>query len=394
MEVRILAATQIYDDPIHNKKLKDVFEKLSGYSAGVCYLSGTIDTVLAEEERKTLARIKRTLESKHHSVFDHSSITLYLGGIPKAFAMLLNNERFMTTSEKSARYTNMKLEGRQAELYDKWKAIVRERIDEVYRDSVPFLADKKDKLAQENARYFSGVFNPNTSMVHTLSFRQLNYICSWIHNTMAEEKPPLFYKLMFPVMKEFCDKIEDMGLIEPLLTDGKGWGLSLIDDKKVPDVFSPGVFCTTYLSSLAALAQKHRSRTEEYSMSIPEDFSCYIPPIIKSSPNSDLKEEWVEDMISVEKIFPQGMNVSITERGSPKNLIKKADERICTYAQLETSEQTRRTLREYVEKMTPVDQELTDTLNRYIKGCRATAGKFECKNPCMWKEGREGARLI
>lgn len=392
MEVRILGATQFWEDTTVFNNIKEKFEKLAGYSAGVCYMSDSIDAILAETEKRTLARIKRTLESNHHSVYDHPAITFYLGGIPKAFAMLLNNERFMVTSEKSARYTQMKLDGKEVELYYKWKEIVRTQIDKVYGDSVPFLADKKDKLAQENARYFTGVFNPNTSMVHTVTFRQLNYLYSWMQNLMATEKPNLFYKMMFPAMKDFCSKIEEYDLVEPLLVDGKGWKLSLIKDEKYPDTFTPGVYCTTYLGTLAQLAQAHRHRTIDYSMSIPKDFSAYIPPIIAS--NSELVEDWMKDIKSVREVFPQGMNVSITERGMPEDLIRKADERICSYTQLEISEQTRKTLKTYVQEIESVDKEQADIMNRYVKGARCTAGSYKCNKPCGWSEGIKGIRMI
>ena len=77
----------------------------SGKAAGICYMPDTLDVLFSEDTEKTLKRAKRTLISGHHSVFDHPIYHLALEDIPKILAMILNNEKMYTTSEKSARYT-------------------------------------------------------------------------------------------------------------------------------------------------------------------------------------------------------------------------------------------------------------------------------------------------
>ena len=98
MEINILAATSPY-----RLNVKNEFNKLSGEFAGICYMSGTLQEIIAQPLEKKLARAQKAKENGHHSIFDHECITLYLKDVPKLFAMLLNNEKVYATSEKSAR---------------------------------------------------------------------------------------------------------------------------------------------------------------------------------------------------------------------------------------------------------------------------------------------------
>ena len=73
-------------------------------------MPSTFDEIL-NEKLKLQKRIRETQVNGHHSVYDHSYIMLYLDQVPKLLAMLINNERMYTTSEKSARYTKMEMKG-------------------------------------------------------------------------------------------------------------------------------------------------------------------------------------------------------------------------------------------------------------------------------------------
>ena len=111
MKVSVIANTSC--DEINDKEL---FTKLGGKLAGICYMPSNFEALDHEDAQKTLKRANTTKSSGHHSVFEHSYITLYLEDVPKLFAMLLNNERAYTTSEKSARYTKMSVSGGEKEL--------------------------------------------------------------------------------------------------------------------------------------------------------------------------------------------------------------------------------------------------------------------------------------
>ena len=115
---------------------KDEAIKLSGKIAGVCYDKEGFSHLENEPEEKTLRRVNRTLNNGHHSVYDHISISLNLQNIPKILAMVLNNESQYTTSEKSARYTEIErkddsiITEEEARLYNKWICLFKAKIKE------------------------------------------------------------------------------------------------------------------------------------------------------------------------------------------------------------------------------------------------------------------------
>ena len=113
--------TKIFCLSCNNFENKVKFDKFSGKVAGICYMPGTFDDLLLESEEKTIKRANLTKNSGHHSVFDHEYISLYINQIPKLLAMILNNEKMYTTSEKSARYTIMtNCSSVEKKLYNKW----------------------------------------------------------------------------------------------------------------------------------------------------------------------------------------------------------------------------------------------------------------------------------
>ena len=174
MKVSILAST----NPGY-KLTKDEALKFGGKSAGICYMPDDIEALFSEPEKKTIRRANMTLNSGHHSVFDHTSYNLALEGIPKILAMILNNEGMYTTSEKSARYTKMQPSEQEKNVYEKWIEIYKKEISKVY----PQIDEKKvKKLAQESARYLISIFTPATTMEYTVSLRQLNYIAHWFED--------------------------------------------------------------------------------------------------------------------------------------------------------------------------------------------------------------------
>ena len=178
--------------------------RLGGMLAGICYMPNDFASLQSEEMLKTMKRANGTMKSGHHSVFEHYYLTLYLENIPKLFAMLLNNEKVYTTSEKSARYTKMALKGIEKELYDKWCEKLEFLIKQKYGNQSYFDEKRIHKLAMENARYFTSVMTP-TSMAYTVSFRQLNYLCGWLKEFEHSTNP--IYKLLASTASEFVEII-------------------------------------------------------------------------------------------------------------------------------------------------------------------------------------------
>lgn len=382
MEIKILAATAPYKD---GENKKEFFNKLSGEVAGICYMPSTIDTILNQPLEKKLKRAQTTKESGHHSVFDHEYVTLYLEDVPKMFAMLLNNEKVYTTSEKSARYTKMILEGNELNLFEKWVGIFEKLIIQKYGNQPYFAGNRVQKLAQENARYFTSVFTP-TSLAYTVSYRQLNYIYCWLKN--IDKNSNEYLEALKPTAKAFCEKIEKEGLVDEKLAEfGEQRDFSLFAKKDRVEYFGD-VYSTSYEGSFASLAQAQRHRTLNYEFRNLKEKNYYVPKIIENSP---LKEMWLEDMRKVDAITPQGQLVQIYERGTPESFILKVRERLCTCAQLEIANQTKNTLEKYIEKT--ADGEIKSMLEKYNNGARCTSG-YKCKNPCGFKEGIDLSREI
>lgn len=384
------------------------FDLSGGHSAGICYMKHDFDTILQEDETKTDRRIAQTKNGGHHSVYDHSVINFYFEGIPKGLAMVINNEKMYTTSEKSARYTEMVLTEQEQVLYDKWLKIYEGKIRETYGAKYPqvFNDRKITKLAQENARYLTSILTP-TSMKYTVSYRQLNYIYGFLKDELKNENPNAFMRLIRPAMAEFCEELEKTSYIDKDLKENKNRRLSLITGDAVEEYFGD-VYATTYKGSYAQYAQAQRHRTISYSLAELKEPEFYIPPIIRT--DEKLAKEWESDCKSLATSIPQGMLVEITEMGTLDNFILKLNERMCSSAQLEINQQSADSLNKYLQALKErkamyesksgtdakniesVDRKISK-LENYTKGSRCLAG-FECKEPCGFAEGIKGERLI
>ena len=110
-----------------------------------------------------------------------------------------------------------------------------------------------------------------------------------------------------------------------------------------------------------------------------------MPPIIRGT---ELEEEWLKDISSLEEYYPQGMLLKINERGTLENFVLKCTERLCGAAQLEIMEQTKDTMDKYLEA-TKNDEVIHNYLLPYSKGARCTFPGFKCNMPCVF--GGKGA---
>lgn len=381
MKIEVAASTKV--GYVVEKEELDLF---GGSSAGVCYMPHDFETLKNEPVERTSRRSNGTKVSGHHSVFGHSRITFDLENVPKLFAMLLNNEKVFDTSEKSARYTNMELEGVEKYLYDKWLDKFVKLITEKYGKYSYFDDRRIKKLAMENARYFTSVMTP-TSMRYTVSYQQLNYMCGWMKE--FEHSDNQIYKMLAPTASDFVQRMEDFGYLDKdLMNDGKNREFSLIGKRIRKEQFGE-CYSVNYMGSFAMLAQAQRHRTLHYEMMLDEDPEYFIPLILLD--NGYLVHEWLDDMEKVEHLVPQGQLVIINERGDYENLILKAKERLCTAAQLEVMRNTKHTIERMI-KNTDNDFVRKD-LEKINTGARCTSG-FQCSTPCAFKEGIDLSRLI
>ena len=373
MEIQIIGSSK------PNYKLpKEEALDFSGKAAGICYMPDTIETLFHEPKDKTEKRIHRTLTSGHHSVFDHPTYNLVLEDIPKILAMILNNEGMYTTSEKSARYTKMKLSNEEEKLYEKWIDLYCKEIAKEY----PNIQEKQVmKLAQENARYLISIFTPSTTMEYTVSLRQINYILHWFDDFVKNAEDTPFNSRLKPYLKEFIEKLDYLW-VEELNTNVKERTISLFDTRKTRKEEFGENYCTTYEGTFAEFAQAQRHRTLDYSITLLENPKIYIPLIIRNK--ESLTKEWIKDMESTAQNFPQGLIVRINERGTVENFILKCKERLCGAAQLEIMLQTKETLDKYLKYTEKTNKEVYEYLANYQEGVRCKFKGWKCTTPCIW----------
>lgn len=363
---------------------KERFDEMSGTFAGICYMPDDYATLASEPIEKTLRRANMTKANRHHSVFEHEYITLCLENIPKIFAMILNNEKIYTTSEKSARYTKMQPTPLEKELYFKWINIFKSLIQERYPNEKFIDNRRAEKLAMENARYLLSIYTP-TTMAYTTSYRQLNYLYNWLR---TDDENPILQGLK-PYTEDFCAKLEEMNLIDDdLQKGGRGRKLSLFGERDRQEYFGD-VYSTNYEGSFAQLAQAQRHRTLSYEMRPLSEDKFFIPKILNKDPS--LVAEWLDDMQKVKDLTPQGKLIKINERGTVENFILKMNERLCSCAQLEINDQTRLTLSKYIFQTQ--DEGIKDMLEPFTRGARCLAG-YHCSQPCGFKDGIEMPRDI
>lgn len=393
LKVEVIASTKF-----EHVITKEDADRLCGLMAGVCYLPDDIETLLNEPEERTQNRLKQIKTSGHTSPFEHVMITFNLTRIPKIIAMYLNNEKQYTTSEKSARYRQMKPSKEEKDLYEKWLGIFKNEITKTCKDKCPqyFTDSKIEKLAQENARYLTSVFTP-TTMVYTVPYRQLNILYSLFkkESRFLENKTDTFSKKLKVSIDELLEQFDKTGYIDETLFDKKNRSLSLIDyqiDRPIVKQYGD-VYKVAYLGTFAQLAQAHRHRTLHYSMRLPEKQNFFVPPIIKSK--DDLVKLWLDDMNSVAENFPQGMLVEIVEQGDLKDLILKAKERKCTFAQLEIDNQTTATINEIFDELVKTNHPAAEEIKPYtVTSSRCTFPDYTCLSSCGYPDGIKGERII
>ena len=385
-KIRIDILPNLYLNEDGTFNTKEVLN-LSGKIAGVCYDKEGFNHLINEPQEKTDRRIFMTLNNGHHSVYDHTYINFNIQNIPKILAMVLNNEKQYTTSEKSARYTkitpgeNSVITKEEVDLYNKWLELFESKITKEYGNILSSLKIKK--LAQENARYLVTVFMP-TQMIYTTSLRQINYMASWIASYIEDNKNNLNYfeSKLSKAMGEFLKELERLNVLVPeLMSNEKHRKLSLFGSnlEQISELFS-NVYETTYMGSFASLAQAQRHRTLDYQMEMLDKKEYYVPPILEN--DSYLKDEWLEDINKVGWVIPQGELILISEMGKYEDFILKCKERLCSAAQVEIMHQTRDTLARYKKYLEDHNNALASDIIKYSHGPRCTFPDYACPSDC------------
>jgi len=283
----------------------------------------------------------------------------------------------------------MEISDEERVIFDKWFNIIKEKIGVIYPE---IDCVKANKLAQENARYFTSIFTP-AKMLYSVSFRQLNYIMHWFKEFIAKENDSDFNKKIKTFMHEFNDQLKGL-YIEGLNPKVKFRRMSLFSERSDFKQEFGENYSINYKISFAGLAQGHRHRSINYEIFNMqkivdlENVDFFIPPIVK-----DLKEDWVKDMRSLVKNYPQGILVDVHEYGNYLDFLSKAGERICGHAQLEIMNNTIDTLKEYSNSVSN-DSYIYSVLSDYVLKAKCCFPGGSCSSKCLF--GSIGAikRLI
>lgn len=371
MEIKIEGSTKMG----HMAPLEDALKTSAAY-ARICYSAKDFEKLENEDPEGLLKTQNDTLEKGHHSVYGHISYNLYLKEAPKIMAMVLNNEKVYNTSEKSARYTVMKMDDEERKMFGKWQKAIESRIISKY----PFIDEKAAaKLANENARYFISVFTPATKMGYTASLLQINYLMHWFREFIENAPATGFNSRLKPFMAEFNRQLEPL-YVEKLDPKIKIRKLSLFSECDVQEHFGHA-YSANYTASFSSLAQLHRHRTIAYTMKREFSNGFFVPPILEEE---RLKEEWLADMKSFEGSYPQGMLLKINERSTYENFISRAAERQCGRAQLETMLKTKELMDRYLAATKDTNRAVYDALLPYSQA-KCLIPDFKCKEPCNFR---------
>lgn len=393
MEISVIATTH----PNYQAKKREL-DRFGGMAAGVCYMAHDFATLRAEDQTKTFRRADLTKSSGHHSVYDHATITLYLHCIPRILEGMLDNERYMVSSVKSGRYTLHPLPEDEQVVYDKWLNKFTTLIRDTYQADYPqFFTDNKiKKLAMENARYVTSSFTM-VSMLHTVSYRQLNYLYGFFSDyaTKIKESNNPFEQKLYPYIVNFIEQLKQTGYIDEVLTqNGKSRQVSMFCERPVTEYFGD-VYATNFRCSFAVYMHLNRHRTLKYYMKTPaspEKLDFYVPELIAD--NDKLRAEWLADLDSLRGNYPQAMLVDVSEMGNLDDFILKAIERKCSSVLLETTRVVNNVLIKYHKALLAIHHDGADKLATMQKGAKCTFPNFKCPTPCGFALGINEKRKI
>lgn len=376
---------------------------LSGKFGGTCYASEGYATIRTQPEEKALKRAENTAKRGHHSVFQHGMINMEII-CPKMVAMLLNSIGVSNTSEKSARYTQMKPDTKEEQrLYQKWHDIIYEEIEKRYPGR--FTERETDRLAYENARYMISVFC-GTMMVYSLPFRNIFYVLDWTKGMQEnlEHMDGAFNKRLYEELESLKEAL--LGTVgKPLFHDNKNESFRFLpvqatgeyDDDNME--YYGDVYTAKFLASFAQVAQEQRHRTTRVKINFsgkePGEFGYYIPPILR---DTAYEKEWLADIESIGEVYPQGMLVSVTEQGLFEDFVLKCKERMCGRAQLEIMQVSEKLIGRFVQnqdKLSMANKRRLLQITEEDKPCaRCGYADFTCQESCTWGKKEALTRLI
>ncbi|MBO7211895.1 MAG: FAD-dependent thymidylate synthase [Methanobrevibacter sp.] len=409
MEAKILSVSkQNIANNLTDTDIQEI-EQYSGMMAGVCYMHTPFFDSPVTDPEKSQKRFKRVAETGHHSIADHSFVTVLFENIPKMTAMILNSVGFYNTSEKSGRYTVMSDDNEKysqnQKLYHKWVQI----FEDVIKSYDSEIDNKlREKLSLENARYMLSVFAPSTTMTYTTSIRMWSYIrqfCSvyiscWDDGGASLDlKRTKFNNEVLQCIKDLYNCITRMNLYDAHIVDNKARNFQFLAKQTDYNIWNSKEhydenYLIKYKVSFASLAQLHRHRTLKYFMCYDgsEESRFYVPRILRGT---DLEKEWLEDLNILKETYPIATLVDVVETGLITDFMYKCDERLCGRTQLETMDNC-------IENLIKFDREYNKSkfmegqLKWHIKDgiVLMKCNRIHCKEPCYWGPIKTQRKLI
>ena len=197
-------------------------------------------------------------------------------------------------------------------------------------------------------------------------------------------------------MKDFCSKLKETPYIDFDLQKGaikKNRVLSLFNPRDYSPTETFGdVYLMNYLASFACVAQAQRHRTINYKIRLLDEKKFYVPPILRG--NEALTEQWLKDCNTEGLVLPQGTLVEVSENGEMDDMILKAKERRCGFAQLEIDNSTTENMARYLKELEKANHPRAEEFEKYTHGSRCTFPDYTCDTPCGFPEAVKGTRLI
>ncbi len=344
MKIRVLAMSSADGRALNNGAILD----FSGKIAGLYTKKKSFREILREPFKETLKRAEDTLESTHHGVFGHQTVTLFIEDAPKILTMVLNNEGLYNASENPICWTTIKATGLEEEMYQKWRILYADAL----RKQFPKMdEDELDKWTLIYAQYLISVFTPSTSLAYTTSIKRINYIIGWMENYIAEAANGTeFTQRLAQVFAEFIREF-NKDLLIPGLRDPNNRTFSLFGTRERKTEWGEN-YCVSYKGSFAQLAQAQTHRKIHYEFRfLPEktEKCFYVPDVLR---DENIRSEWQNDAKLLMGNFPQGMLVLINERGTCEDFVLKCSKRLNETEDYldEFISQTATTLMQYYDK--------------------------------------------
>lgn len=93
LDLMIDRVANVFANRIPKQYNYDFNRLIAGLMGATCYMPDTFEKLNLKPIENILGISTQVEDSGHHSTFGHSFLTLEISGIPKALAMVLNNEK-------------------------------------------------------------------------------------------------------------------------------------------------------------------------------------------------------------------------------------------------------------------------------------------------------------